>query len=119
MSEYTTTEELEKFEAAMDKTFVRLGGDGKPLASDKEYFYRVLSCHPQASGVGLVESEYRLQFNVQKYHRGKFSEEVNDAGKKVKKHLPVSQFDENGRLVDTHASFFIDAGKFMKEWRVE
>ncbi len=102
-------EELESFQDMVDKTFVRKG------AKANDYFYKIISTHPRADGIG--ELEFTPLFNVQKYFRGRKIEVSIEGGKKKeKRHEAVPQFNQGGKLLDSDASFFIPCTEFLEKF---
>lgn len=111
--QFTTPEEMEKFEGLLDKSFVRADG------TDKNFIWKIVSMHPaQPAGSEYLGDDFVVQFGIQKFDKTKVR--IDDKnGTKVRYPTAVQAWDENGRCLDPWANKFIDANEFLKKFKRE
>jgi hypothetical protein len=113
--QFTTPQEMEKYEGMLDQKFVKLGNNGEPDPKLKNYFFQIVSMHPSQPAGMLGEGSF-MEFGIQKFDKTKVRVEEKN-GIKVRIPEPVRARDDNGRCVDDHADFFIDAKQFLKSYQ--
>ena len=97
--------------------------------SAKKFFFKIISMNPyQPGGVVASEEQCRYQYQVQKFHRGKFvkGSKLDDSGNKSEYDAPMKVESHalkqlpGGRetwvLLDGEASFFMDTEEFKKQF---
>lgn len=122
---FTTPEDIRKYEDlfAKDKTFIRVDKDGKPLESDKNFFWRIVSMHPTVPDGVLGTSKFYTTFGLSKFDRTKFSEATAQGGRKERTYNAVSAFtlNQDGEVIDCDplAAPHIKADDFFKQFKAE
>jgi hypothetical protein len=122
---FTTPEQIRQYDDlfAKDKTFIRVDKDGKPLESDKNFFWRIVSMHPTVPEGVLGTQKFFTTFGLSKFDRTKFTETHTSGGRKERKYLPVSAFATNadGEVIDSDpwAAPHLKADDFFKQFKAE
>lgn len=122
---FTTPQEMQKYEELFfkDKTFIRVDKDGKPLESDKNFFWRIVSMHPTVPEGVLGTQKFYTTFGLSKFDRTQFTSTASTGGRQERKYLPVPAYSLNadGEVIDSDpwAAPHIKADDFFKQFKAE
>jgi len=125
--QWTTPKEMEQYERMLDKNFVKVDDKGEPDSKSKKFFYTLTGMHPYCpKGVTASADNFKVAFQVQKFHRNEFVE-VNQQtpqgvrSSKRNKQCFKHELNDSGNwvVVDEDADFHMDAKEFLKKFKQE
>ena len=113
--EFTTPEEMEKYEHLIDQKYVKVDATGNPDKKHKSFYYQIVSMHP-SQPAGFLGEQFVIEFGIQKFDKTKVHIEEKN-GSKIRVSEMVRAWDDAGRCVDAGANFFISAKDFLKQYQ--